>query len=198
MNRLLVVCFLVGCTGEGMAQESENVFAELDAKIEEQLTRDLWHPASTLFIRTQWAEYQQAHKKPGQRGDFHGAICYGGFLCGPEIEEIKQYAGDYNFKSDTELPPGPHLQIVISPNNRVFVIEDGLRMPAVVNNKIIFFTNGELIKQNAQLGSKPYARLDLRMIYQARHFGLVTGPTDSFVDDMLRLVKVENKTPKAP
>lgn len=67
----------------------------------------------------------------------------------------------------------------------------------MVNNKVIFFTNGELIKQNAQLSGKPYARPELKMIYQAKHFGFVTGPTDAFVDDMLRLVKVDKNTPKA-
>ena len=191
MNRFPILCVLLAYTSTLIAQETRDVFAELDAKIEKQLRSGLWHSASQSFIRTQWHEFKRAHKKPGQRGAFHGATCYGGFLCGAEIEDIKQYAGVYNFKPSSGAEPSlePALQIAVSPDNRVFVTEDSCRMPAVVNNKIIFYTNGELVADKAQLGSKPYARLKMDMIYKARHFGYVTGPVDSFVDDMLRLVK---------
>jgi hypothetical protein len=199
MNRFPVVCLLLAWTSTVVAQETKDVFAELDAQIEKQLSSDEWHPASKSFIRTQWDEFKRAHEKPGQRADFYGAKCYGGIACGPDdIEEIRQYAGGYNFKpSGAELSPGPDLQIDVSLNNRLFVVEDGCRMPVVVNNKIIFFTSGKLVKENAQLGSKPYARLEMHMVYKARHFGYVTGPVDSFVDDMLELVKkADQNTPK--
>ena len=198
MNRFPTLCLFLAYTSMAMAQETKGVFAELDAKIEKQLSSNLWHPASISFIRTQWHEFKLAYEKSGQRGDFYGARCYGGFLCDAVIEDIKQYAGPYNFKPEpgAEVSPGPDLQIAVSPDNRVLVIENGRRMPAVVNNKIIFYTNGDLVKERAQLGSKPYARLELQMIYKARHFGYVTGPVDSFVDDMLRLVKEDEKTSK--
>jgi hypothetical protein len=61
-------------------------------------------------------------------------------------------------------------------------------MPAVVNNKIIFFTDGTCIERNAQFSSKPYARLEMTMIYKAQHFGLVMGPPAAFLDEMSRLV----------
>ncbi len=202
MSRFLFICVMLTWTGQVAAEESKekkDVFAELDARIEKQISSDDWHVASKSFIRTQWEEYKRAHEKPGQRGEFYGASCYGGFLCDPVIDELRQYASDYNYKPspNTELSPGPHVQIVVSPENRVFVVQDGDRIPAVVNNGIIFFTTGTLEKHNAQFGSKPYARLEMEMVYKARHFGYVIGPTDSYTDDMLRLIKLDKESPAA-
>ena len=192
MKRLLVALILLTGGSAAAAQEKNDVFADLDKKIETQLASDAWHPASQAFIRTQWAEYKKAHQKAGRRGDFNGAKCHGGITCEPEIVEIKQYAGDYRYKPSGETPMTEfHIRIVVTKDQRVFVIQDGARIPAVVNNGIIFFSNGELVKQNAQLGKKPYAKLDIRMVYKAKNFGFVTGSPDEFVDDMLQLAKVE-------
>lgn len=201
MNRLLVFGVLLVCPAMLLANDKADVFAELDKNIETQLSSDKWHPASKTLIRTQWAEYKQAHEKPGRRGDFHGAECYGRIVCDPVIDEIKQYAGAYNFKGldKDESSSGPHLQIEVTADNRVFVIEEGRRIPAVVNNNIIFYTTGEFLPQNAQFGSKPYAELEIWMVYKARHFGLVTGLADDFVDDMSKLVKLDpNAKTKEP
>ena len=81
------------------------------------------------------------------------------------------------------------MKIVVSSKNRVFVVKNGRRISAVVNNKIIFFTTGELIKKNTQFGDKPYAELELQMIYQTKTNKLVTGPTNSLFDDLLSLTK---------
>ncbi|MBC8351404.1 MAG: hypothetical protein H8E66_05425 [Planctomycetes bacterium] len=196
MNRLFVLGVVFALSRAASAQEAKDVFAELDAEIEEQLSSDTWHPATKSFIRAQWADYKKAHEQPDKRGDFYGARCYGGIVCDAAVDDIKQYAGAYNFQGPPIAgePPGPHLQIIVSPDNRVFVIEDGRRLPAIVNNNIIFFTDGTWVSQNAQLSTRPYARLEMTMFYKARYFGWVRGPADSYVDDMLRLVKLEKKT----
>lgn len=196
MKRLLVLVILISFSSTVAAQETTNIFAELDAKIEEQLSSDTWHSAAKSLIRVQWAEYKKACKQPGKRGDFYGAKCYGGIDCNSEIDDIKQFVGAYNYKGliNRAEQSGPHFQIIVSSDSRVFVIENGRRLPAFVNNNIVFFTDGTWVAQNVQLSSKRYAQLKMTMIYKAEHFGWVRGPADSFVDDMSRLVKVEKKT----
>lgn len=196
MKRLLVLGVVLAFSPAALDRESKNVFAELDAEIEEQLSSDTWHPATKSFIRAQWADYKKAHEQPGKRGDFYGAECHGGIVCSSEIGDIRQYAGSYNFKGLSEEAHSrePHLRIIVSSDHRVFVVEDGRRLPAIVNNNIVFFTDGTWVSQNAQFTSKPYAQLKMSMIYKAKHFGWVTGPTDSYVEDMLPLDKVEKKS----
>ena len=117
MNRLLLIGVLLLCPLSLSAEDKADGFSEIDKEIEAQLAGDEWHPASKAFIRTQWAEYKQAHQKPGQRGEFQGARCYGGIVCGSEIKDVRQFAGAYRFKpsSEDEPPPKPFLQIVVSP-----------------------------------------------------------------------------------
>ena len=190
MKHFLIPYVLLFGGNIAIAQEDGSNFSSLNTMIDKQLSSGSWHPASIALIRTQWTEFQRAHLKPGQRGNFSGARFHCGLLVAPKIETIKDYAGAYyftNFKGDLTGPP--HLKIVVSPRNRVFVIENGRRLPAVVNNKIIFFTTGELTKKNAQFGNKPYAELELKMIYQTENNKFVTGPTASPFDDLLSLTK---------
>lgn len=193
MRLLLALAGIFACSCSVLPTPKTDVFTDLDAKIEEQLSGGEWHPASERLIRAQWAEYKKAHIQPNSHGDFHGAECGGGWECTSEIGNISEYAGAYNYKilANNTDSPGPHIQITVSSENRVFVLRDSGRVPAVVNNKIIFFTDGTLVKQNAQLGSKPYAQLEMTMIYLARHFGWVEGSPESFADDLSRLVKIK-------
>ena len=173
-------------------QVTADEITELDAMIEQQLMSDQWHASAAVMIRSQWNEYKKAHEKPGMRGDFYGAECYGGITCASTLKNYKQLAGEYIFKSDdSEKPNKAQLKIEINNNDRAFVIEGDQRYPAFINRNIVFYTDGTITELKSPLGNKSYGHLNIRVIYKAAHFGWVTGDVNEHIDDMLKLEKLK-------
>jgi hypothetical protein len=200
MKKALITSLFLVCNWTAFSGEGTEVFAPLEAKIEAQLEKGDWHPAAEAAIRAQWADYKKAHMKPMTQGKFRGAEFACGLACpSVAVKLIEEYSGDYVYESiaNRQDLPGPHLKIEVTGEDRVFVLMDSRRIPAVVNNKIIFFTDGELLRENAQFGTKAFASLNIEMIYRAEGVGLVMGPTNAYFDDLSRLLKFEVKIDKA-
>jgi hypothetical protein len=199
MIRVFITSLLLLCPWTGFSDEGTDVFDPLEAKIETQLKGENLHPAAEAAIRAHWAEYKKAHDNASEVGEFHGARYACGLDSTVQIKSIEEYSGSYVYESIASRPdlPGPHLKIEVTDENRVFVLMDSRRIPAVVNNKIIFFTDGEFRREMAQFGTNAFASLSMKMIYRKEHVGMVMGPTDAFFDDLSRLIRFERKNDKA-
>ena len=200
MNKALIASLILACPWAALSDEVADVFAPLETKIEAQFKKGDLHPASVAAIRAQWADFKKAHATPINQGEFRGAM----FACGlsrpsVDVKSVAEYSGAYIFQSLADRPdsPGPHLSIEVSQENRVFVLRGSRRIPAVVNNKIIFFTDGELLREKAQFGQKSFASLNIEMIYRAKGAGMVMGPTDAVFEDLSRLLRFERGNEKA-
>ena len=199
MKKTLITSLFLACPWTALSDEGAGVFAPLETKIEAQLKKGDFHPASEAAIRAQWADYKEAHQRPINQGEFRGAMFACGQLCpSVDVKSIADYSGAYVYESIANHPdaPGPHLKIEVSDDSRVFVLMDSRRIPAVVNNKIIFFTDGEFLREKAQFGPKAFASLNLEMIYRAKGAGMVMGSTDAVFDDLSRLLRFEGRGEK--
>lgn len=181
------------------SDEGTDVFDPLEIRIETQLEEGNLHPAAKAAIRAQWAEYKRAFDRPSEIGEFHGTRYSCGFESTVQIKSVEEYSGSYVYESIANRPdlPGPHLKIEVTDEKRVFVLMDSRRIPAVVNNKIIFFTDGEFRRERATFGTKTFASLNISMIYRTKHVGMVMGPTDAFFHDLSRLLRFEQRRDKA-
>ena len=199
MKNALITSLFLACPWTALSDEGADIFAHLETKIEAQLKKGDFHPASQAAIRAQWADYKKAHTKPINQGEFRGAMFACGLLCpSVDVRSIVDYSGAYVYKSMANHPdaPGPHLKIEVTDDNRVFVLMDSRRIPAVVNNKIIFFTDGGFIREKAQFSPKAFASLNIEMIYRAKGVGMVMGPTHAVFDDLSPLLSFEGKGEK--
>jgi len=126
------------------AKEKEDSFAELDGKISKSLSRD------------KWDDYKKSHLNPE---DDKGGHSISGKMS--SAENYDEYIGKFA-RGEVE---SEFIEITKSKEGRYFVGLEGHTIPAVANNKCIFFTTGDVVYSALpRLGNKPYCDLEMGMV----------------------------------
>ncbi len=156
-GRLILTLVLVVWGGSRLTGQPQEDFAELDAKISRQLAENTWNEASKTFIRALWQDYMSAHfniiVNPLTKGTL-GAL--------PDVADPNDYLGDYR---KTENEQTPFLRIGKSDAGSFFAEFRGYRVPAVVRNRSLLFTTGNIVYAGIPaMTGKPYGKLRLYVV----------------------------------
>jgi hypothetical protein len=156
-------------------------FAKIDKKVNTNIDRKDWSPASREFVKALWAEYRQAHLKNEQKMSYSGR----GKLM-PTIQSYNQYLGRYTMKGER----GAFLEVINDEQGRYFVQLEGHRIPAVAWNKMILFTTGDVVNSKLpDLGSNVHATLEFFVLARSSDDYFFSAPGEP-LDAGRKLVKL--------
>lgn len=142
---------------EDGSAETQAALAELDAKIRKGLAKDKWNETSRTNARKLWEEYCAAYidplKQPVTRSTF-GKIA--------DVKEYDDYLGTYGREPRPDLP---FIKVTKDEAGRFHVELEGHTIPAVLSNKTVVFTTGDIVyAPQPSLSDKPSCTLEMMML----------------------------------
>jgi hypothetical protein len=157
MKVLMMAAAVLIASASAAAAEEKNAFSELDAKITKNLSSKNWNEASKAFVRAMWTDYKNAHINAATDGvtrSIQGKM--------PDVQSADDYVGDYSRGRDGHRT---FMSISKSEDGRFFVEADRHRIPAVVRNRCVIFTTGDVVYSSIPaFGDKPYCSLEMLMV----------------------------------
>jgi hypothetical protein len=178
MRRVLTGLLLAGLIGSAYAAEQADVCAELDAKIAKSLESDKWHPASKVFVKALWEDYKAAYRTPEAKARGSGSI----FSKNPDVTGYDDYVGSFRPQAGAR---GPSLTVSKDGQGRFTVGLEGHTIPAVVRNRIVLLTTGDVVYSPIPtLASAPYCTLEMYMLIRTDgryYFGSPAHPPERWM-----------------
>jgi len=155
-----------------LAAEKQDPLAELDAKITKSLAGDKWNHASKVFVREMWKDYRKAYTLSATEESVRSIA---GEL--PDVEQYEDYLGAFGREADSNHP---FLEITEDKAGRFHVKLEGHTIPAVLKNKTVVFTTGDVVySRKPRLAEKPYCTLELFMVIQTEGKFFIASPSAS-------------------
>jgi hypothetical protein len=157
MNPIARTSVILCLATSAFAVETDPGLSELDAKISASLARDIWDEAAKTFVRAIWKDYRDAHQSAVEDKSTHSIA---GKL--PEVQKYDDYLGTFSMDSDASRKS---LEIMSDKAGRFYVKLEGHTIPAVLRNKTVVFTTGDVVDSCVpQLAEKRYCNLEFFVV----------------------------------
>jgi len=155
----------------------------LENEIFTSLANERWDSSSKSFVHSIWDDYKQAHLNPIESGIIHSIT---GKI--PDIEDCNQYLGNYMREPNSTRS---FIEIEKDEKNRFYIKLEGHKFPAVLRNKCVIFTTGDIIYSKIpQFGEKPYCTLEMFIVIHTEGKFYCASP-ESTPDTWLEITKIK-------
>jgi hypothetical protein len=160
---LLTVAIAV-LIGSAAAAEPDAV-EKLDAKIQKNLERDQWHPASKTFVQALWNDFKRNYEENKQSRDGRG---------GSDVKSYGEYLGKY-VRADGQQDR-PLFEITKTEQGRFVIKIENHETPAVASERNLVFTTGDVVYSDLpRLSDKSYCTLEMYRLTRVKGEYLWSG-----------------------
>jgi hypothetical protein len=141
---------------------------ELDAKIQKNLDREQWHPASKAFVQSLWSDFKRTYEENKQSPD--------GRVRG-DVKSYDEYLGKYGRGEAQQVRP--MFEVIKTDQGRLVIKMGSHEAPAVASERTLVFTTGDVVYADfPRLSDKSYCTLEMYRLTRVNGEYMMLGVHD--------------------